>query len=167
MRVCKHGEEGPDHAVTYYTASSTRRPRTSPGWRWSPIPADHTMRVHALHIGHPIIGDPKYFIDDHNWDFPGGIQKRLHLHARISTCASERRSPQGDGAFVAAHGAKLEPAGLRPGGWRQGCRMKLVLFDCDGTLVDSAGLIHEVMRHTFPAFGKPEPAIETPSRSLA
>ena len=39
--------------------------------------------------------------------------------------------------------------------------MKLVLFDCDGTLVDSAGLIHEVMRHTFIAFGKPEPALET------
>ncbi|KPF41760.1 HAD-IA family hydrolase [Rhizobium sp. AAP43] len=39
--------------------------------------------------------------------------------------------------------------------------MKLVLFDCDGTLVDSAGLIHEVMRHSFMAFGKPEPAFET------
>ena len=30
----------------------------------------------------PIIGDPKYFEADHNWAFPGGIQKRLHLHAR-------------------------------------------------------------------------------------
>ena len=30
--------------------------------------------------------------------------------------------------------------------------MKLVLFDCDGTLVDSAGLIHEVMARTFEAF---------------
>lgn len=30
--------------------------------------------------------------------------------------------------------------------------MKLVLFDCDGTLVDSAGLIHEVMSRTFDAF---------------
>ncbi|MGE7370925.1 HAD-IA family hydrolase [Neorhizobium sp. NPDC001467] len=36
--------------------------------------------------------------------------------------------------------------------------MKLVLFDCDGTLVDSAGLIHETMRRTFIAFGKPEPS---------
>lgn len=35
--------------------------------------------------------------------------------------------------------------------------MKLVLFDCDGTLVDSAGLIHETMRRTFIHFGKPEP----------
>lgn len=38
--------------------------------------------------------------------------------------------------------------------------MKLVLFDCDGTLVDSAGLIHETMRRTFLHFGKPEPTVE-------
>ncbi len=31
--------------------------------------------------------------------------------------------------------------------------MKLALFDCDGTLVDSAGLIHEVMARTFVDFG--------------
>jgi haloacid dehalogenase superfamily, subfamily IA, variant 1 with third motif having Dx(3-4)D or Dx(3-4)E len=37
--------------------------------------------------------------------------------------------------------------------------MKLVLFDCDGTLVDSAALIHETMRRTFVQFGKPEPEI--------
>jgi phosphoglycolate phosphatase len=38
--------------------------------------------------------------------------------------------------------------------------MKLVLFDCDGTLVDSGGLIHETMRRTFLHFGKPEPALD-------
>ncbi len=37
--------------------------------------------------------------------------------------------------------------------------MKLVLFDCDGTLVDSVGLIHEVMRRTFLQFGKREPEV--------
>lgn len=35
--------------------------------------------------------------------------------------------------------------------------MKLVLFDCDGTLVDSARLIHEVMARTFVAFGHKRP----------
>jgi len=35
--------------------------------------------------------------------------------------------------------------------------MKLVLFDCDGTLVDSAALIHEVMARTFEAFDLPRP----------
>lgn len=35
--------------------------------------------------------------------------------------------------------------------------MRLVLFDCDGTLVDSGRLIHEVMRRTFDRFGLEEP----------
>lgn len=37
--------------------------------------------------------------------------------------------------------------------------MKLVLFDCDGTLVDSAGLIHAVMLRTFEHFGKAPPSL--------
>ncbi len=38
--------------------------------------------------------------------------------------------------------------------------MKLVLFDCDGTLVDSAGFIHDCMVATFveAGFAPPEPA---------
>lgn len=35
--------------------------------------------------------------------------------------------------------------------------MKLVLFDCDGTLVDSAGVIHACMVRTFDEYGLPEP----------
>jgi phosphoglycolate phosphatase len=35
--------------------------------------------------------------------------------------------------------------------------MKLVLFDCDGTLVDSVKLIHEVMARTFVQFGYDRP----------
>lgn len=41
----------------------------------------HQLRVHTAHIGHPILGDPKYF-DVENWDLPGGLQNRLHLLAR-------------------------------------------------------------------------------------
>lgn len=37
--------------------------------------------------------------------------------------------------------------------------LRLVLFDCDGTLVDSANLIHEVMRRTFVYFGHAEPSL--------
>lgn len=36
---------------------------------------------------------------------------------------------------------------------------QLVLFDCDGTLVDSAKLIHEVMARTFTQFGHARPTI--------
>lgn len=37
--------------------------------------------------------------------------------------------------------------------------MKLVLFDCHGTLVDSGGLIHEVMARTFEAFDLDRPEL--------
>jgi len=36
---------------------------------------------------------------------------------------------------------------------------KLLLFDCDGTLVDSADIIHRCMELTFADFGKPAPAL--------
>lgn len=41
----------------------------------------HQLRVHCAHMGVPIIGDSKYF-NVENWALPGGIQNRLHLHAR-------------------------------------------------------------------------------------
>ena len=41
----------------------------------------HQLRAHTAHIGHPIIGDPKYF-NIQNWELPGGIQNKLHLLAR-------------------------------------------------------------------------------------
>ncbi|MCD7111693.1 HAD-IA family hydrolase [Rhizobium sp. DKSPLA3] len=37
--------------------------------------------------------------------------------------------------------------------------MRLVLFDCDGTLVDSAGVIHATMARTFEAFDLTPPAL--------
>ena len=39
------------------------------------------MCIRDSHLGHPIIGDKKYFSVD-NWELPGGIQNKLHLHAR-------------------------------------------------------------------------------------
>ena len=35
--------------------------------------------------------------------------------------------------------------------------MKLVLFDCDGTLVDSAAIIHACIARTFVEAGHPAP----------
>jgi 23S rRNA pseudouridine955/2504/2580 synthase len=82
MRIAKHGEDGADHAVSYYRVLEMAA-QTLCWLEMEPYTGrTHQLRVHALHIGHPIIGDPKYFDDDHNWDFPGGIQKKLHLHAR-------------------------------------------------------------------------------------
>lgn len=82
MRVAKHGEKGADHAVSNYRVIEQGGQRLS--WlEMEPYTGrTHQLRVHALHIGCPIIGDPKYFEADVNWDFPGGMQNRLHLHAR-------------------------------------------------------------------------------------
>lgn len=82
MRVARHGEPGADHAVSYYRI--VEQAAQSMAWlEMEPHTGrTHQLRVHAAYIGCPIIGDPKYFEADTNWDFPGGIQNRLHLHAR-------------------------------------------------------------------------------------
>ena len=81
MRVAKHGERGADHAVTNYRIID-RNPRKVCWLEMSPVTGrTHQLRVHAQAIGHPIVGDPKYF-DVENWERPGGLQNRLHLHAQ-------------------------------------------------------------------------------------
>ncbi len=82
MRVARHGEPDADHAVSYYRVLEQAGQTLS----WLEMEPHtgrtHQLRVHAAHIGCPIIGDPKYFEADQNWEFPGGLQNRLHLHAR-------------------------------------------------------------------------------------
>ncbi|MEL7429566.1 MAG: RluA family pseudouridine synthase [Pseudomonadota bacterium] len=81
MRVARHGEPDADHAVSKYRVIDHAGQTLS--WiEFQPITGrTHQLRVHSTHLGHPIIGDPKYF-DVENWELPGGIQNRLHLHAR-------------------------------------------------------------------------------------
>jgi 23S rRNA pseudouridine955/2504/2580 synthase len=81
MRIARHGERHADHAVSFYRVIDSN-PRTVCWVEFQPHTGrTHQLRVHAQHIGHPIIGDPKYF-EVQNWEIPGGVQKRLHLHAR-------------------------------------------------------------------------------------
>jgi 23S rRNA pseudouridine955/2504/2580 synthase len=81
MRVARHGDDGAQHAVTYYAVVETAAQKLA--WlSLKPVTGrTHQLRAHTSHMGHPIIGDPKYF-DRHNAEIPGGIQNRLHLLAR-------------------------------------------------------------------------------------
>jgi 23S rRNA pseudouridine955/2504/2580 synthase len=93
MRVAKHGEPDADHAVSKYRVIDHAGQQVS--WvELRPITGrTHQLRIHTAHIGNPIIGDPKYF-DVENWELPGGMQKKLHLHAR------RIRVPHPDRGFI-------------------------------------------------------------------
>ncbi|KAB2851646.1 MAG: RluA family pseudouridine synthase [Hyphomicrobiaceae bacterium] len=81
MRVAEHGEEGASHALTYYAVVDNAG-RIASWVSLKPVTGrTHQLRAHMNHIGHPIVGDPKYF-DRESWELPAGIQNRLHLLAR-------------------------------------------------------------------------------------
>lgn len=81
MKVAEHGEDGAQHALTYY-AVLEKAAKICAWVSLKPVTGrTHQLRAHMEHIGHPIIGDAKYFNRD-DWELPPGLQNKLHLLAR-------------------------------------------------------------------------------------
>src|SRR5690606_18453592 len=80
MRIAAHGDEGAAHAVTYYAVVEASAQKLA--WvSLKPVTGrTHQLRAHMAHIGHAIVGDPKYF-NKENWQLPGGDRKSTRLNA--------------------------------------------------------------------------------------
>lgn len=83
MRVVRHGDRDASHAITYYAVVEHAANRAS--WlSLKPVTGrTHQLRAHLEHIGHPIMGDPKYGTQQES--LSSEIPDKLMLFARRIT----------------------------------------------------------------------------------
>ncbi len=89
MQAVRHGAEGAKHARTLYQTASTAGQKAA--WLvMQPLTGrTHQLRLHMQLLGAPVAGDPKYMTDR---PLPGGLENKLHLHARRLTIPGPRGS---------------------------------------------------------------------------
>lgn len=89
MVAVRHGADGAKHARTLYQTVSSAGKRAA--WvAMQPLTGrTHQLRLHMQLLGAPIAGDPKYMTDR---QMPGGLENKLHLHARTLTLPRQGRT---------------------------------------------------------------------------
>ena len=120
----------------------------------------HQLRAHAALIGCPILGDGKY---GGKAAHPTGAPKGLMLHARElelpgpaeAACASPPSRRRDSGRPALAGPLRARAAGRQPrrAGLMAVVPTRLIVFDCDGTLVDSQATIVTCAQAAFVAEG--------------
>jgi len=90
MEAVRHGAPGAKHAQTIYR--SVAKAGQKAAWVvMQPLTGrTHQLRLHMQLLGAPIAGDPKYMTDR---PLPGGLENKLHLHARELALPREDRPP--------------------------------------------------------------------------
>ena len=94
MEAVRHGQPGAKHARTLYQTPQTAGVKAGFVVMMPLTGRTHQLRLHMQLLGAPIAADPKYMTDR---PLPGGLERRLHLHARSLTIPG----PSGDISFSA------------------------------------------------------------------